>query len=80
MRKKNEKENSISFWDNRWLPNYNRLWEYALRPIPNIWDNLKVGDAIDASSGWNWDLFSSFLPPAIMAKIEGLLAPSHSHF
>ena len=71
------KGSSLSFWDDRWLPHYNKLWEYALHPIPNIWDNLKVGDVIDASSGWNWDLFPSFLPHAITAKIVGLRHPSH---
>ena len=30
------------------------------------------------SDGWNWNLLSGFLPPAIIVKISSLLAPTLS--
>ena len=54
-------ENSIRFWEDRWLPGQIKLVEVVINNLPEEYLEVKVAEAITKDGRWNLDHFVSYL-------------------
>lgn len=57
------------FWKHSWVGPHSLL-THTTRPIPLDQQSDTVAQYWDQNTGWRWDLFSDYLPPALLEQIS----------
>ena len=68
--------NSVSFWQDKWIPSCSRLRDHLLQSVPAHLVNVKVKDLVLNSGGWDWNSFQHLLPSRICSLIASFPPPS----
>ncbi|XP_025702516.1 uncharacterized protein [Arachis hypogaea] len=66
---------SISFWNDKWIPNEDCLARAAINPIPMEREEDLVANYIDNQGDWKLDNLYTLISPSIIDKIRAIPPP-----